>query len=126
MPLPANASLQAASSFLRNLHAIHTFLHEQDDTTADARYEALRAQLTQAREHLRWNTASGRPARFLQARSMQGHALAARAQALAAAQGVPELRELILRPYVLLYAHNASRVVLLALKHERQLEFQLA
>jgi hypothetical protein len=126
MPLPANASLQAASSLLRNLHAIHTFLREQDDITADARYEALRAQLTQAREHLRWNPASGRPARFLQARSMQGRALAARAQALAAAQGVPELRELILRPYVLLYAHNASRVVLLALKHERQLEFQLA
>jgi hypothetical protein len=47
-------------------------------------------------------------------------------RALAAAQGVPELRELILRPYVLLYAHSASRVVLLALKHERQLEFQLA
>jgi hypothetical protein len=47
-------------------------------------------------------------------------------QALVTTQGLPELRELILRPYVLLYAHSASRVVLLALKHERQLEFQLA
>lgn len=126
MPLPVNARIQAAHSLVRNLRSIQKFLRQQDGATAEERYEALLAKLKEAREHLGWNPAAGRPARFLQARSMQGRALAARARSLAAAQGVPELRELILRPYVLLYAHSHDRVVLLAMKHERQLEFQLA
>lgn len=50
--------------------------------------------------------------------------MAARALALAAAQHTPELRELVVKPYVLLYAHSKDRVVLLALKHQRQLEFR--
>lgn len=50
--------------------------------------------------------------------------MAARAITLAAVHGVPELRELVVKPYVLLYAHG-DRVVLLALKHDRQLIFQL-
>lgn len=52
--------------------------------------------------------------------------MAARAKALAAANGVPELRELVVKPYLLLYAHGHDLVVLLGLKHERQLVFQLA
>jgi hypothetical protein len=63
--------------------------------------------------------------RFLAANSAQGRGLASRAKGLAAAHGVPELRELVLRPYRLLYAHNADRIVPLALKHERQLVFQM-
>lgn len=127
MPLPVYARIQAAQSLVRNLRSIQEFLRQQDGASAEERYEALLAKLKEAREHLRWNPAAGRrPARFLQARSMQGRALAARAQALAAAQGVPELRELVVRPYVVLYAHSHDRVVLLAMKHERELEFQLA
>ena len=52
--------------------------------------------------------------------------MAARAMDLAAVNGVPELRELVVKPYVLLYAHGKDRVVLLALKHERELTFHLA
>ena len=52
--------------------------------------------------------------------------MATRAAALAAAHGVPHLRELVVKPYVLLYAHGDDRVVLLALKHERELVFRLA
>jgi hypothetical protein len=69
---------------------------------------------------------SGRPARFLAAKSGQGLALASRAKDLAAGHGVPELRELVVKPYVLLYAHSTDCVVLLALKHERQLGFHLS
>ena len=83
-------------------------------------------RLTEARGHLRWNPTAGRPARFLDARSAQGQVLAARAKDLAAAHGVPELRELVVKPYVMLYAHANDRVVLLALKHERELFFNLA
>lgn len=126
MTLPVNARIQAAQSFVRNARSAQEFLHHQDSTTAEARYGALLARLKEAREHMRWNPAAGRPARFLDAHSAQGQSMAARASALAAAHGVPELRELVVKPYVLLYAHGTDRVVLLALKHERELVFQLA
>jgi hypothetical protein len=126
MPLPANAHIQAAQSFVRNVRSAQEFMREQDSMSAEARYRALLAQLKEAREHLRWNPAAGRPARFLQANSAQGQAMAARAVALAAKHGVPQLRELVVKPHVLLYAHGTDRVVLLALKHERQLVFELA
>ena len=51
--------------------------------------------------------------------------MAARALALASAHGVLSLREHIFKPYVLLYAHGPKRVVLLALKHDSQLQFNL-
>jgi plasmid stabilization system protein ParE len=125
MPLPVDARISAAQSFVSNVRAAADFLHEQDPHAAPARHAALLEQLRQAREHLRWNPEAGRPARFLLLRSAQGRAQSARASALAAAHGVPQLRELVLKPYILLYAHGADRVVLLALKHERELIFRL-
>ena len=125
MSLPVNARIQAAQSFVRNVRSAHEFLYQQDSTSAEARYGALLVRLKEAREHLRWNPATGRPARFLNAHSAQGQAMAARAIALATAHGVPELRELVVKPYVLLYAHGNDHVMLLALRHERQLVFQL-
>lgn len=125
MSLPVHARIQAAQSFVRDVLSAHEFLRQQDSTSADARYGALLDQLKEAREHLRWNPAAGRPGRFRDAHSAQGQAMAARATALAATHGVPQLRELIVKPYVLLYAHGSDRVVLLALKHERQLVFRL-
>jgi len=123
--LPVNARIQAAQSFVRNVRSAQEFLQQQDNSSADARYGALLARLKEARELLRWNPAAGRPARFLQAQSHQGQAMVARAVALAVKHGVPQLRELVVKPYVLLYAHSEDRVVLLALKHERQLVFGL-
>jgi hypothetical protein len=123
--LPVNAQVQAAQSFVSSVRSTQDFLHRQDGASAAARYGALLARLKDVREHLRWNPAAGRPARFLQSHSFEGRTLASRAKTLAAANGVSELRELVLKPYVLLYAHNANRVVLLLLKHERQLTFHL-
>jgi arsenic resistance protein ArsH len=39
---------------------------------------------------------------------------------------VQELRELVLSRHVLLYAHGEREVVLLSLKHERQMAYKLA
>ncbi len=125
MSLPVNARVQAAQSFIRNVRSVQEFQHQQDSSSAEARYGALLARLKEVREYLRWNPAAGRPARFLQMHSAQGQAMAARAVALAVAHEVPQLRELVVKPYVVLYAHSEDRVVLLALKHERQLVFEL-
>ncbi len=126
MSLPANASIQAAHSFLRNVRSAYAFMHDQDSTYADERYVELLSRLSEARRLLRWNPQAGRPARFLNARSARGKVQASRALALAGAYGLSELRELVVKPYVLLYAHASDRIVLLALKHERELLFQLA
>jgi hypothetical protein len=40
---------------------------------------------------------------------------------LAAQVGLPSLREFVLGQYMVLYAHAETEVVLLALKHQRQL-----
>lgn len=125
MPLPVNATIQAAESFVRNVGSAREFLQQQDAASADVRYAALLGQLKEARALLRWNPACGRPARFLGAQSAQAQSMAFRAKALSAAHGVPDLRELLVRPYILLYAHCADRVVLPALKHERQLTFRI-
>ncbi|MFN3303314.1 MAG: type II toxin-antitoxin system RelE/ParE family toxin [Roseateles sp.] len=125
MPLPANVQLQAAQSFVRDVRASGEFMRQQDAASADARYAVLLAQIAQTRELLRWNPEAGRPARWLESQSFQGRAMAERARALAETHGLPHLRELIIKPHVLLYAHGTDRVVLLALKHDRQFTFRL-
>lgn len=121
MPLPANAQAHAAQSFVISVRNAYEFLQKQDASRAEERYQELLAQLSKARERLRLNPASGRPARLLSLKSAQGRALAPRVKAQAESLGVPELRELILKPYVLLYAHGENQVFLLSLRHERQL-----
>jgi hypothetical protein len=126
MPLPVHATVQAAQSYVLSVRTACEFLLQQDAANADARYAALFAQPKNARDLLRWNPTSGRPARFLAAKWAQGRALASRARAMAEAHGVPELRDLVVKPCALLYAQSAVHVVLLALKQERQLSFQLS
>ncbi len=121
MSLPANAQIHAAQSFIISVRNAYGFLQKQDASHAEEHFQELLAQLAKARERLRWNPASGRPARFLNLKSAQGRALASRAKAHAASMGAPELRELIIRPYVLLYPHGEKQVFLLSLRHERQL-----
>ena len=48
MPLPANARVQAAQSFVRNVRSAQDFLQQQDSVRADARYAALLARLNEA------------------------------------------------------------------------------
>jgi hypothetical protein len=108
--LPVNARIQAAQSFVRNVRSAQEFLRQQDATTAETRYGALLARLKEAHEHLRWNPAAGRPARFLDAHSAQGQGMAARAIALATAHGVPELPELVVKPYESCSTHTAMTV----------------
>lgn len=73
-----------------------------------------------------WAPGSGRPARFLAGRSVQARVRAERVQALAAQAGLPFVREYVFERYVVLYAHSANAVVLLALKHQRQLGYSVS
>lgn len=126
MTLPQRATVEAAPNFLANLDDARRFFTEQDEASALARFQQLRGRLREMVSVLTWAPASGRPGRFLSGHSMQARMRAERALALAAQAGLPELREYVVERHVVLYAHSANEVVLLALKHERQLGYSLS
>ena len=123
MALPLNAKVEAAPNFLANLDAAHQFFQIQDANTADARLAKLKADLREMIAILAWSPASGRPARFLSAKSAQATLKANAVQQLAEQAGLPHLREYIVGQFIVLYAHSDAEVVLLALKHQRQLMY---
>jgi hypothetical protein len=98
---------------------------EQDAASAPERFKKFQAELVKARGLLSFAPASGRPARFLDAKTGWGQFQAQQALQLAQALGLPELRELVLVHHVLLYAHADRDVLLLSLRHERQLGYRL-
>jgi hypothetical protein len=107
------------------LHTARSFMEEQDAASAPARFKKLQAEVVKAQALLSFAPTSGRPARFLDAKSGWGQFQAEQASQIASALGQPELRELVLARHVLLYAHSEHEVVLLSVRHERQLGYGL-
>lgn len=91
-----------------SLEEARGFFVEQDETTADDRFQALRAELREMIETLRWASAGGRPARFFGARSAQAQIRARKVQALADEAGLPQVRGYVLKRHVVLYAHSSD------------------
>ena len=118
-----NAQVSAAPHFAASLQAAHAFMVEQDAVSAPGRLAQLKRDLREMRALLAWSPASGRPARFLQPGSAQASLRLAAVQRLAQSAGLPHLREYVVGGYVVIYAHSDTEVVLLALKHHRQLSY---
>lgn len=123
MALPLNARVEAAPNFLANLDAAHQFFQLQDADSADSRLTKLKADLREMIAILAWSPASGRPARFLSTKSAQATLKANAVQQLADQAGLPSLREYVVGQFIVLYAHSDTNVVLLAIKHQRQLMY---
>ena len=125
MTLPVNAKVRAVPNFLACLRAVRDFMALQDAASAPARFEKLQAELVKARGLLSFAPTSGRPVRFLDAKTGWGQLQARQAVQLARALGMPELRELVLTRHVVLYAHSERDVLLHSVRHERQLGYRL-
>ena len=123
MALPLNAKVEAAPNFLANLDAAHQFFLTQAADTAESRLTKLKQDLREMIAILAWSPASGRPARFLSAKSAQATLKANAVQQLAEQAGLPSLREYVVGQFIVLYAHSETDVVLLAIKHQRQLMY---
>ncbi|MDD2740666.1 MAG: hypothetical protein PHV02_00195 [Rhodocyclaceae bacterium] len=123
MALPLNAKVEAAPNFIANLDAAHQFFIQQDADSADARLTKLKAELREMVAVLQWSPAGGRPARFLAATSIQAQLRLEAVLQLAEQAGLPNLREYVVGQHIALYAHSETDVVLLALKHQRQLVY---
>lgn len=100
-------------------------MNEQDPDSAARRFTRLQSTLQQRRQQLAFAPASGRPARFLDAREDRASEQGCRARELAARLGLPELREVVAMQHIVLYAHSDNEVLLLALRHERQRGYRL-
>lgn len=125
MSIPANAKVRAVPNVLACLRAAQGFMVAQDAASAPARVMQLQAELVKARSLLCFAPTSGRPARFLEAKTGWGQFQAQQAMQQAQALGLPGLRELVLAGHTLLYAHAARDVLLLSLRHARQLGYRL-
>jgi hypothetical protein len=123
MALPLHAKVEAAPNFLANLGAAHQFFQLQDADTANARLTKLKADLREMVAVLAWSPASGRPARFLSPKSAQAKLKTNAVLQLAEQAGLPALREYVVGQHIVLYAQSDTDVVLLALKHQRQLVY---
>ena len=123
MQRPVNAQVSAAPNFETSLQAVHAFMVEQDAASAPARLTQLKRDLRDMKTLLAWSPASGRPARFLRPISAQASLRLAAVQQLAQSAGLPELREYVIGSHLVLYAHSDTEVVLLSLKHHRQLTY---
>jgi hypothetical protein len=60
---------------------------------------------------------------FLSAKSAQAQLRAKAVIELAEQVGLPSVREYVLDQHIVLYAHSETEVVLLAIKHQRQLTY---
>jgi hypothetical protein len=116
-------TVEAAPNFLANLEAVHAFFTLQDADSANMRLAKLKADLRDMVAILSWSPASGRPARFLAAKSAQARLRSEAVVRLAEEAGLPALREFIVGQHVVLYAHSDAELVLLAVKHQRQLVY---
>ena len=124
MALPLNAKVEAAPNFIANLEAAHQFFILQDTVSADTRLTKLKAELREMVTVLQWSPAGGRPARFLAATSIQAQLRLEAVLQLAEQAGLPDLREYVVgQQFIVLYAHSETEVVLLAIKHQRQLVY---
>ena len=116
----APIAVRITRNFERNLAVIEDFLADAGAAQAhDALLEALSVTVIPTLERY---PRIGRP--FLE-RGAQSVAAQERIQALRARIGTGELREYITQDYLALYALSGTTVHLLAIKHHRQLSFDL-
>ena len=118
-----SAQVSAAPHFAGCLQAVHAFMVAQDAASAPARLAQIKRDLREMKTLLAWSPAGGRPARFLRPNSAQASLRLAAVQQLAQSAGLPHLREYVIGSYIVLYAHADAEVVLLSLKHHRQLSY---
>lgn len=105
------------------LEAIQEFLLMQDASSAASRMEDLMNELYRFGDLVAVHPKIGRPAGVLAATSVEGENRLQRVLRLASEANLPELREYIVRSYLILYAHSDTRVLLLSIRHQRELGY---
>jgi plasmid stabilization system protein ParE len=112
-----------AESFGERLRVLEAFMLAQDPDSAAARVDDLHEAILRFVDLVKLHPKIGRPAAGLAASSVEGQRRLARVLQLAARAGLPELREYVLHAHLVLYAHSDSRVLMLSVRHQRELGY---
>jgi len=105
------------------MRALEAFILDQDPASAASRIEVLHDEVLRFIDIVKLHPKIGRPATMLAAASIEGHQRLERVLQLANEAGLPWLREYVLRGHLLLYAHSESRVLMLSIRHQRELGY---
>jgi len=112
-----------ADTFQERMETIEEFMLLQDERSAPRRMDALWEHIYRFRDLLMTHPQLGRPAEILAAGSDQESARLNDLLRLAVEAGVPDFREYVLHSHVILYAHSDSRVLVLSIRHQRELGY---
>jgi plasmid stabilization system protein ParE len=112
-----------AETLEERLETIQEFMLQQDVSSAPDRVEQLWSEIYRFGDLVALHPKIGRPAGALSARSFEGKVRLERVLRLAAEAGLPELREYVLRSHLILYAHSDTHVLLLSIRHQRELGY---
>ncbi|WP_415913580.1 type II toxin-antitoxin system RelE/ParE family toxin [Paraburkholderia sp. J63] len=112
-----------AESFQERLRILEAFMLAQDPESALARIEDLHETILRFVELVKLHPKIGRPASMLAASSIEGQIRLEKVLRLAVDAGLPELREYVLPSHLVLYAQSDSRVLMLSVRHQRELGY---
>jgi plasmid stabilization system protein ParE len=112
-----------AETLEERLETIQEFLLTQDVRSAADRMEDLMGDIDRFGDLMALHPKIGRPAAVLAANSIEGQSRLERVLRLASEANLPELREYVMRSYLILYAHSDTHVLLLSIRHQRELEY---
>ncbi|WP_168788376.1 type II toxin-antitoxin system RelE/ParE family toxin [Paraburkholderia aromaticivorans] len=115
--------VEFAETFEERLEAIEEFLLAQDVSSAATRRDDLLVEIYRFGDLVGLHPKIGRPAGALQASSVEGQVRLERVLKLAIEAGLAEMREYVLRSHLILYAHSDARVLLLSIRHQRELGY---
>jgi plasmid stabilization system protein ParE len=112
-----------AETLEERLVSIEEFLLAQDVDSAADRAEQLWGEIYRFGDLVALHPKIGRPAGLLAANSVEGQLRLNRVLRLASDANLPELREYVLRGHLILYAHSDTHVLLLSIRHQRELGY---
>jgi plasmid stabilization system protein ParE len=112
-----------AETIEERLEAIQEFLLVQDVHSAADRMEELMSEIVRFGDLVALHPKIGRPAGMLATNTIEGQSRLERVLRLASKANLPELREYVIRSYLILYAHSDTHVLLLSIRHQRELGY---
>jgi hypothetical protein len=112
-----------AETFEERLETIQEFMLAQNVGSAAERTEQLWGEIYRFGDLVALHPKIGRPAGLLAAGSVEGQLRLDRVLRLASEANLPELREYVLRTHLILYAHSDTHVLLLSVRHQRELGY---
>jgi plasmid stabilization system protein ParE len=112
-----------AETLEERLETIQEFMLSQGVSSAAERTEQVWSEIYRFGDLVALHPQIGRPAGLLAASSVEGQLRLDRVLRLASEANLPELREYVMRFHLILYAHSDTHVLLLSIRHHRELGY---